>query len=180
MTRRASGFSLLEALVVVALMLVFSVIAAVQWRAAQTTLDADVAARLVSSQLRYARQLAVDQRRNFEIQFLGGATIRIRKMDATPVVVSEVTLPGGYTYTKPSGAPDTPDGYGSATAVYFNAASGGTFLGDGTFVDGAGMVLNGSVFTGAANASTARAVTMLGSTGRTKTYAWSGAAWQQR
>jgi type II secretory pathway pseudopilin PulG len=79
------------------------------------------------------------------------------------------------------------DGYTGALSVpsgiYFGGVVGGPaagmmFQSDGTFTDGNGNSLNGTVFLGVPKLpSTARAVTILGSTGRIKAYRSVGAGW---
>ena len=54
------------------------------------------------------------------------------------------------------------------------------FQSDGTFVNAAGTTLNGTVFMGVTGIpSTARAVTVLGTTGRIRSYRSAGAGWVQ-
>ena len=114
-------------------------------------------------------------------QDLGGGT----------TVMSDVTLPAGYTFAFPPGIADTPDGFlpGSSlyvsigttgTAVYLGAGTTGTFLGDGTFVDNSNVLLNGSVFTMGSGNGTARGITLAGSAGRVKQYWLQSSAWKGR
>jgi len=64
--------------------------------------------------------------------------------------------------------------------VYFRGSTLLMFLSDGTFVDAQGNPLNGSVFLGLNNhPETARAVTVLGATGRVRGYRWTGSRWIQ-
>jgi hypothetical protein len=136
------------------------------------------------SQLRYARQIAVDQRRNVLVEFLGNNQMKATRQDGSGVttVIYDLTLPTGFTFSAPTGAPDTPEGYspGVTAPVYFNAGTSGTFLGDGIFIDGGGNLLNGAVFTMGGGSSTARAVTLTGASGRTKTYTWNAGTWKER
>lgn len=176
-----AGFSLLEALVVAGIMMAMATAVVMQYRSAQVFLDADVALAQVTSQIRYARQIAIDQRRNVDIHFIGSAEIQIVRWDdaTTFTTVAAVTLPSGYTFDMPTGAPDTPDGFGNDTPVDFGAATvtGGRFLGDGTFVDQSNAILNGTVFTMGATSESARVATLSGSTGRTKGYQWVNGSW---
>jgi len=178
------GFSLVEVLVVVALISIGSAVALVQMRSSMQILDADRACDLVMTQLRYARQIAVDQRRNVLVEFLGNNEMKATRQDGGGVttVIYDVTLPAGFTFSMPMGVADTPDGYspGVTAAVYFNGETSGTFLGDGVFVNGAGNLLNGAVFTMGGSGSTARAVTLNGASGRTKTYTLNAGTWTER
>jgi type II secretory pathway pseudopilin PulG len=179
MTKSNGGFSLTEALVVTALILFTTTVAIVQVRGSLRLVDADRSSNLVASQLRYARQVAADQRRNVLVEFLGTNQIRLTRQNGggSTTVISDVRLPNGFTFAIPAGANDTPDTYGHTSPVYFSAGTSGTFLGDGVFVTGAGIVLNGSVFTKGANNTSARAVTLTGASGRTKTYRYQGPSW---
>ncbi len=174
---------MLEAIVVVGLITVSSV-GIIQMKTSLSALDADKASNLVRSQLTYARQIAVNQRRNVEVQFVGDDEMTVTRMnaDASETVLADVTLPTGYVFGLPSGVnADTPDAYGNTTAVYFNEEAGGTFLSDGTFVDSStSVLLNGSVFTIGSGNGSARSVTLAGSTGRVKQYWLSGSTWVVR
>ncbi|MBI4473248.1 MAG: hypothetical protein HY646_11315 [Acidobacteria bacterium] len=175
------GFSLLEALMVVAIVIVTSSIALVQVRQSMAVIDADRAADMVSSQIRYARQIAVDQRRNVTIAFIAPNQIQItRQDDGEDVTVSEVSLPAGFVFNLPGETGDTPENYGNDAAIYFNAQTSGAFLGDGTFVDPDGVILNGTVFTIGSNPGSARAVTLTGASGRTRKYQLVAGEWVAR
>jgi type II secretory pathway pseudopilin PulG len=183
MQRRNSGYSLIEVMMVAALTTIASGVAVVQYRSSKTILDANVAASTVISQLRYAREIAVDQRRNVEVEFVGSNGIEVRRIesDGTETVVSAATLPSGYAFGLPAGTADTPDGYGDDAPVYFNGATSGTFLGDGIFVGPGAIVISGSVFTiGPGGNGSARAVTLAGASGRIKQYYIRDGAWAER
>jgi hypothetical protein len=85
------------------------------------------------------------------------------------------------------GMPDTPDAYGNANPIEFESVANGpvggmVFQSDGEFLDGATFLpINGTVFLGiTGQQSTARAVTVLGTTGRVRGWKSTGAtAWYQ-
>jgi prepilin-type N-terminal cleavage/methylation domain-containing protein len=176
------GFSLIEALVAMAIILIGASVAVVQLRSSMAVVDADKAINLVSSQLRYARQIAVDQRRNVFVEFVGNDQVRISRIepDTTTTVMADVSLPVGFRFGKPSGVGDTPDAFGDATPVYFNMNTNGIFQSDGSFVDNAGLPANGTVFTMLSNNGSARALTLTGSTGRTRIYWLQGTNWTEK
>lgn len=178
--RTARGFTLIEALIAMGIILIGASVAIIQIRSAMVTIDADKAIDTVAGQLRYARQVAVDQRRNVFFEFIGDNQVKATRLGDDSEVILDTTLPGGFSFAIPEGAEDTPDGYGFETPVYFNMGTNGTFQADGTFVDDAGLVVNGSVFTLGPNPGTARALTVTGSTGRTRIYWRSGEAWTER
>jgi prepilin-type N-terminal cleavage/methylation domain-containing protein len=179
---RESGYSLLEMLLVILLVGIVSSVALIQMKTTIAALDADQASNLVVSELSYARQVAVDERRNVLVQFLGTQEIRVTRDESGggTTVLADVTLPSGYRFGLAGGVGDTPDGFGNAAAVYFNNGNSGTFLGDGTLVDGASVLLNGTVFTIGVGNGSARAVTLSGSTGRIDKYWIQGTAWVVR
>lgn len=182
MAKNQRGFSLTEALMALVLVITMSSVAVMQLRASRSLIDADKACDLVASQLRFARQISADQRRNVLVEFVGTNRIRLTRQDGggATTVVSDVLLPSGFTFAIPMGAADTPDGYGNGAPVFFSGDAGGAFLPDGVFVNATNIVLNGSVFTMGAGPSTARAVTLNGASGRTNIYRLEGTSWVAR
>ncbi len=178
-----AGFSMLEAIVVIAIIMILaSSVAMIQFQQTQIFLAADVALAQVADQMLLARQVAIDQRRIVDLQFIGNNNVVIVRRDdlVNTTTLADVTLPAGYTFSFPMGAIDTPDGFGNAAAVDLGGGTVGIFLADGTFVDGANSILNGTVFTMGGPIATARAVTLSGATGRIKRYAWRTALWEQQ
>ncbi len=182
-----------EALMVITIIGIISAIAIVAFTNELPTIRADSAMQLLEAQLRQARETAVDQRRNILVTFQGTAEMVtvLQNLDVTttpPTVISTTTLsdykldPNQMTFMLFAGAPDTPDGFGNSLAISFTDQTTRvqqcptlpctiTFQGDGTLVDNAGNYLNGTIFMGnLGNPVTARAVTILGSTGRIKGY----------
>jgi Tfp pilus assembly protein FimT len=183
MGKRTAGFSLLEIVTVLAIIMIGATVAIIQMRQSMAMLDADKAANTVTGQVRYARQVAVDQRRNVLLEFLGTNQVKVTRQNGggSTTVLSNTTLPSGYVFGRPTGLSDTPDGYAGATgAVVFGSAASGSFLGDGILVDAAGTVVNGTVFTIGSGNPTARAITVNGASGRTKLYAVSGTSWVEQ
>jgi Tfp pilus assembly protein FimT len=180
---RNSGYSLLEMMVVVLFVSFGSRVAVNQIKGSLNLIDADVAANTVSSQIQSARQMAIDERRNMQVDFLGTNEIKITRQDSGggTTVMSDVTLPPGYSFARPTGfSTDTPEGFGNSSAVYFNGGTTGLFLSDGTFSSAVNVLINGTVFTKGAGNQTARAVTLTASTGRVKTYWIVGISWAIR
>lgn len=182
MYERHRGFSMIEVVVALAIILIGASVAVVQLRSSLAIVDADKAINLVSSQLRYARQIAVDQRRNVFVEFVGDDELRITRLDPddATTVMAEASLPGGFSFGKPEDVGDTPDAYGDAAPVYFNMSTNGIFQADGSFVDNGGLPANGSVFTMGNNTGSARALTLAGATGRTKVYWLQGTTWVEK
>jgi len=174
------GFSLLELLVTVLLIGIISGMAIVTFVNVLPTIRADSGMKLVLTQLRQARQSAVDQRRNFVVTFVGTnrVTVARQELSGGTTTVADYTYPYNMITQVYSGVPDTPDGFGKTQAVNFN---GNTviFISDGTAVASTGALINGTVFLGiGANPMTARAITVMGGTGRIRSYRYTGSAFQ--
>jgi type II secretory pathway pseudopilin PulG len=150
------------------------------------TLSADNSLQLVVTQLRQAREQAMDERRNFIVTFEGTNQITVQRQELplsnpTYTLIADVFLSQGFAYTVPSGiTQDTPDGFDTPalTPVCFGSPCGTsiTFQGDGTAVTTVGGTpVNGTVFMATpGNPLTARAVTVLGATGQVQGYRYTG------
>ncbi len=175
------GISLLETTFTVAIMAIVASMATPRMSAARRAMQSDSAMRTVMSELNTARELAITQRRNMEVQFLGGNWVRVIRHDVPGVgttVLRNVALESNATFSLAAGVPDTPDAFGNNNAVAFGAAQTIMFGTDGTLIDGFGNPLNGTVFLTIANQQlSARAVTVLGATGRVRGYKWYGSGW---
>ena len=182
MKARNSGYSLLEMMMVVLLVSLGSKLAVNQIKGSLNLIDADIAANTVSGQIQSARQMAIDERRNMQVDFLGTNQIKITRQDSGggTTVMSTVTLPPGYSFAIPSGMSDTPEAFGNSSPVYFNGGTSGLFLGDGTFVSATNVLISGTVFTMGSGSQTARAVTLTAATGRAKTYWIVAGSWALR
>ncbi len=170
------GFSLIEALMAALITCILGGILLLNVRGLKPRMDADAAGTQVKNVLRQARDLAVSQRRSIQVEFLNPNQIRLTRINPSlpnTVLLTE-TLVNNAQFRLYSGLPDSPDAFGNSQAVSFPATTSMNFLPDGTFVNAAGNPINGSVFLGseANEASTARAVTILGATGRLQLYRW--------
>jgi type II secretory pathway pseudopilin PulG len=192
----AWGFSFIELLVVIGIIFIVSAMALFQllptWRQSQSNAALDQ----VKSTLRQARETAVAQRRTIAVQFTGNNTISLYQfvvVGATSTIAAApfLTIPiqANVSFTTFGGMPDTPDAYGLpgvGGGIMFGSVSGGPpsgmdFQSDGTFTDGTGIPINGTIFMGVANIpASARAVTVLGNTGRIRGYHGTGTGWFQQ
>ncbi len=161
----------------------------------------DVAMQQVLGQLRQAREYAIENRRYVQVTFpvviASGQTLSEITMTqknsltanaGADVVLSTIPIEQPLQFYIYSGVIDTPDGFGNSAAVYFENTSGGPsggmyFQNDGELVDGSTFqAINGSVFIGNSTLTNtaARAVTVLGATGRVRAWKFNGSAWSQQ
>jgi Tfp pilus assembly protein FimT len=177
----SAGYSLIELLVLLALVMVLSAMAGLQVIQARPVLEGDSAMRVVLAQVRLAREQAISQRRFVEVAFIPDAVVRTVREDVpgpSKTILGTVGVERGFTFQLVNRVPDTPDGFGNPAAVSFGTASTIRFTPDGTLVNENGATLNGSVFLArAGEARSARAITVLGATGRIRAYRWNGRAW---
>jgi len=182
------GFSLLETLIVIGIIFILSAITMMKSFGTMDSYHANSAMDTVVSQLRVARQMAISQRRRVIVSFdQSNMQISYQVMAPTTTGTTEqngtvvtMPLPKSTQFVLESGPPDTPMGFGNSAAIYIGNLSGGPsimqFNSTGTFTDITGYnVLNGTVFVGVPNKpTTARAITIMGSTGRVRQYSYIG------
>jgi prepilin-type N-terminal cleavage/methylation domain-containing protein len=182
------GFTLLESLVVIGIMGVLMAIAIMGSRNPMQTYRANAALDVVSSQLRVAREIAITQRRWVQIsinQVNNTVSYQVKAPNAIgtteldgPIIT--MPLPQQTSFMLEAGVPDTPMGFGNTSAVLINNLNGGpvgmAFTPTGAFTDNTYVnPINGTIFVGMVNQpTTARAVTILGSTGRVRPYTYLG------
>jgi prepilin-type N-terminal cleavage/methylation domain-containing protein len=185
--RRATpGFSMIEALISMAIIAVVAGISIIEIQPTLQRWHANTAMYEVLGQLRWARQESIAERRDIQVQFLGTNEIKLIRQNepAGQTVLSDLFLTGSTTFRLTPGLPDTPDAFGNASPIEFAGVAGGPpimqFQSDGTFVDGNGNPINGTVFLGIPQVTyAARAVTILGATGRVRTFSSIGSGWVQ-
>lgn len=196
-TNTERGFSIVELLVVVAMLLIISAIAVIHLSPTLQQLRANAGLDQLKVTLRQARETAISQRRTIVVKFVGKNTIQMYQMvvtAGTPPTVAEATTPfetvvleGTVQFLTFANATDTPDGYVPdgitvPDGIYFDNVDGGPttgmqFQSDGTFTDGNGNPINGTVFIGVPSTNAARAATVLGATGRVRPWANNGGGW---
>jgi Tfp pilus assembly protein FimT len=177
---KASGFSLLETLLTVGVLMVMTAISVPAIRNEVFDAKASSAMRQVQGSLRAARDAAMTQRRTMEVIFSGNGTIQVFRMDGvvrTPL--STMTLVNGMGYQMFTSLPDTPDLFGQGGGVSFGGLTTVYFLADGSVSDAVGIPVSGTLFLGMPNQPlSARAVTVLGPTGRIQSYRWDSRVWR--
>jgi len=184
--RSQKGLSLLEMLTAVAIIGVILAMAVLNYGNLVPNFKANSAMDQLLYRLRSAREQAIAHRREVQVQFVGNNQITVTEIwlvgSAPPP--STYTFEGGAQFATFTGVPDTPMAFGNLAPVYFEGLSGGPpvmkFTTNGAFIDGGNTLVNGTVFLGIpGRASTARAITILGATGRVREYHWDGSQWQE-
>jgi prepilin-type N-terminal cleavage/methylation domain-containing protein len=187
------GFSMIELVVVVSIILIITAISITQLKPNLQNARIDAAMRQVVESFRQAREFAITNRRYVQVTFPANNQLQLIQLNTlTPgagginTVLDTVTLSPPLIFTL-DGMPDTPDAYGNASPIVFESVANGpvggmVFQSDGEFLDGATFLpINGTVFLGIpGQQSTARAVTVLGTTGRVRGWKSNGATvWYQ-
>jgi type II secretory pathway pseudopilin PulG len=181
-----SGFSLLEALVVMGMISVILTMTIISFTNILPNSRANSAMDQVLSEMRSAREQAIAHRREVQVQFAGANQLTISEiwLKGTPPAPVTYTFEGGAQYMVFAGVPDTPMGFGNSSPIYLANLAGGPpimkFTTNGAFIDGNNNPVNGTVFLGLTGKNqTARAITILGATGRVRQYHWDGSQWQE-
>lgn len=195
-SKQQRGFSLLEALTAIAILMIVSGMAIINFTSVLPNAKANSAMDQLLYQLRSARARAIAHRREVQIQFVGTNQLTISEIwpagTGTPPAPTTVTFEGGAKYMVFNGGatggtvPDIPAPYnfGNSAPIYFGGVANGPpvmkFTTNGSFIDGGNTLLNGTAFLGiTGRPSTARAISILGATGRVRQYHWDGNQWQQ-
>jgi prepilin-type N-terminal cleavage/methylation domain-containing protein len=197
------GFTLVEMMLVISIALIIAAMAIGGVPSMLKTARADAGLSELAMALRFARESAISNRRNVALSF-GTNTITITRAEYCPstcTVATASSFPGCTTGGTPvvciakqtalrtvtlegrnqfqlMGVGDTPDAFGAATATALGNNTPAMFTTDGSFIDSAGDVLNGSVFIGITpDPTSARAVTIFGPTGVMHLWRWDGRKW---
>jgi len=135
------------------------------------------------AQLRRGRNLAIAQRRSIQLRYLDEYRLQLvrNELPAGEFPLNTMSLENNCQLIKFADIPeDTPDKFGNNSAFDFGNAATLTFLSDGTLVKETGDPVNGTIFLGLpGHPEMARAITILGATGRIRGYRWTGEKWIQ-
>jgi Tfp pilus assembly protein FimT len=194
--RGSRGVSLVEIVIAILVIMVITSMAIIQLGPSLQDSRSDTAMRQVVDQLRQAREYAISNRRYVQVSFpiAGGQyEVQMTQMNtltpgagAANPVLSTVPIQDPLQFLVFASKGDTPDGYGNSAAIVFGGVNGGPptgmyFQSDGELVNGATFLpINGSIFLGVpGNGSSARAVTVMGTTGRVRGWNGAGTTWHQ-
>ena len=146
------------------------------------TIQGDADMRVMNWQLKLARELAINQRRTVQLNFVAPNQIQVfrNEIPTGQTLVSQAVLEHNTQYLLFTGQPDTPDGFGRPTPISFSGAATVMFTADGMLTDAAGNPVNGSIFLGQPGRPlTSRALTVFGPTATIRTYRWNGTQWRR-
>jgi len=199
-----SGYTLVEFVVTAVILMTIAAIGIYQLRPTWQDQEANAGMDQVKSTLRQARETAIAQRRSIVVKFVSAGTspcsgtgisncVELFQMVVSGTTQTQASSPyltipieNGVSFGTYTGETDTPDAFGipGSGGVMFNSISGGpsgmTFQSNGSFTDSTGNPINGTVFLIAAGVNnSARAVTVLGNTGRIRSYRNSTSGWFQ-
>jgi len=182
-----SGFSMLEMLTVIAIIFIISAFAIFNINGALPSEQTAAGLNAAVAVFRQGRDIAIAERRSYQLVVpavnplnqIGLERLNIGGgFNALPVT----TLPAPAQFGLDSSI-TTPPETGlvqptCTTGLCFGGTLTQTWLSDGTFVDSSGQPLNAVVYIMVpGNPAASRAFTILGSTGRIRTYKWNGGAW---
>jgi prepilin-type N-terminal cleavage/methylation domain-containing protein len=180
-----AGFTLVELMVVVGIAAVCLATVLMVRPEFIRNANADSGISQAMEILRTARETALSQRRNVQVQFIGTNTIQISREDINgagvvtgTTVLRSVRLEGRMYFMLTAGVPDTPDLFGRTAPASFPSAVR-RFSSEGTFINGNGDPINGTLFMGNADgpSTTARAITFFGPTALMRLWRWNGREW---
>jgi len=121
---KKQGFTLLEVMIVVAVISILAVVAVPRYQATLDHYRLDAAARNLAERIRYAKQLAMDQRRNIGVGFSGNT------LEVVPVTLSgngqpdvlapleRLSLDSGVMFSSATGVQTSQDGL--TQYIYFD------------------------------------------------------------
>jgi prepilin-type N-terminal cleavage/methylation domain-containing protein len=192
--RSARGFSLVELLMVVAIMAILAGVAIGITPGIIQSAKGQSGAQQLSGFLKRHREMAISRRRNIEIRFTLPATVSsAQRAVPDPAVVptppptplETMILEGGLQFLRfPAAAVNpvnTPDAFPiGAGAVNLGGADPVLFTSEGSFTDVNGDPINATVFLGVpSQANTANALTIIGTTATVRSWRHNGGQWVQ-
>ena len=179
--RSERGVSLIDTMVTLSVLAIVASMATMQVTNVRRGLAGDGALRLVMAQLTTAREMAITQRRNMEVQFVGNNWVQIIRQEVPTgtTVVGNVALEGNMRYSLVPGVPEAESGFGNSAPINFTTGATRIMFGpNGALVSETGAPVNASVYLSfAQQPESYRAVTVLGSIGRVRGWRWNGREW---
>jgi prepilin-type N-terminal cleavage/methylation domain-containing protein len=185
-----AGMTLLELLVVIGILGTLAAMAIMVSPAMTQHARADATIEQALDLFRSAREVAISQRRNVEVRFIGLTALQTWRLEVdppgptpapAPTLLRTVELPNRAQVRLEDGIPYPPDQLfpGAPDAAHkLSLAGEWTFTSEGSLVGTNGDVANGVVFISIPNQpNSARALTVLGATALIRAWKWNGAEW---
>jgi prepilin-type N-terminal cleavage/methylation domain-containing protein len=179
---KESGFTVVEMMIVMAVGVTLLAMAMMASGGALTAFKARGVVSKVQATFVQARELAISQQRDMQVNFVGTNEIDIVRVDlpSGTTTMQKTFFEGGMIFTRVTGLADptfdvwggtgtTPIVFAPATDIQFRA-------GTGVLIDRATLLpVSGRVFVGiASKPETAGMISVFGPTGRIRAYHWEG------
>jgi prepilin-type N-terminal cleavage/methylation domain-containing protein len=178
--RSQRGFTLIEMMMVVAILAVCAAVTIAVNPQMIRTAKIDGGLVQVMDTLRAARDMAISQRRNIQVQFSGTNTINVYRVNVPNndlTLLRTVRLENRLRFMLVSGVPDTPDAFGRTSPTSFSSTVR-MFTSDGTFAGATGDPMNGTLFLAVPDEeNSSRAITFFGPTALLRAWRWDGNKW---
>ncbi len=180
---RQSGFSVIELLIVIAIVVIMASFAVLQIVPSVRRARAETGVQTVAGWMRRTQERAVDERRIYRLSFVAPQTIQLDLVNNTVPIsftfVQSIQLPNDIAFQTVTGLPtgvNAPDGFGAGGLVPINLGidyGGGEtqifYQPDGRALDQFNRINSGVIYTcRAGEILSCRAATVWGTTGRTK------------
>jgi len=175
------GFTLLEMITVVAIIFTIVAFAIISINGALPGQQANAGLNAAAQVFHQGRDSAIAERRSYQLLTTAPNQVGLERLEIGGgyTVLPVVTLPAPAVFgIDPSltslTAPD-PNFPTCSNGLCFGGTLTQTWLSDGTFVNSAGQPLNAAIYVYVPGADgTQRAFTVLGTTGRIRSYKWTG------
>jgi type II secretory pathway pseudopilin PulG len=183
MAKRNDGFSLIELCISLSIAIIVLGFAIVNLSGMRKGIDSYKCMHSIVDLLRNARESAMAQRRRIDVLFEDDNKISLVRHNLTGVesetLPQNIILVDGYRFML-FNIPDTPDNLGKTNPICFQDTETISFLPDGSLVGDDNGPRSGTIFLGQqGKPDTASAITIIGATGRIRSYRWNRSEWIQ-